>query len=412
MTGNEASARDVVRLSFPDRQALRDIEDIDGEQIENKHDPLAGFYHYNAHMAILFWDLIEESPVFSDEERLRITNAFARQLNHRKGEGIYRLTRPASSVGSRHGQWSAISLYCLGRYFNRDYPNPVWAQCVRGAELAFASLHEHAWVAGENDNLFWYCTGIAPIFTYMTLTGDRRPLDNGVIAQLLQGQEALISGRPKDWALNSAPVSMLNRVAGLTGDGRWVVYRDRTGVDTEVFRLGQSFWPDAGITPCEPTDLAGSWNIHRLPNPAWAARGSGLPLDRSFYVASFRSAADGSGDYILLDGFNGASRNPYHTFDILELRLGGQTVLAGYHNQVLTSADGMVEPAVAMDASLLHADVVGPTAMAAGEVPAAAFCNWRRMLAQRTGQYALVVDDLRYRVDSRNMAVATTWQME
>lgn len=411
MTGNEACAREVVRLAFPDAQAIRDIEEIDGERIENKHDPLAGLYHYNAHIAILFWDLIEESPVFSDEERLRITNAFARQLNHRKGEGVYRLTQPRTSVSSRHGQWAAISLYCLGRYFNKSYPDPVWAQCVRGGELAFASLHHHAWLAGESDNLFWYCTGIAPVMTYMTLTGDRRPLENGVLEELLQGLDILVSGREKDWALNSASLGMLNKVAYLTGDGRWLTYRERTGVDTDCFRLGQSFWPDATLTSALPEDLVGKWTIQRIPEPAWAARASGLPLDQSFYFGSYRTAADDSGDYVLLDGFNGASRNPYHTFDILQLRLGGQLVLDGYHNQVLTSADGMVEPAVAMDAALVHAGVVGPTGLATGEVSKAAFCNWRRRLAQRTGRYALIADDLAFRTASRNMAVATTWQL-
>ncbi len=411
MTGNEASAREFVRLAFPDQRATREIEEIDGERIENKHDPLAGFYHYNAHMAILLWDLIEESPVFSDEERLKITNAFARQLNHRKGEGVYGLTEAGSSVGTRHAQWSAISLYCLGRYFNKHYPHPVWAQCVRGGELAFAPLHDHAWVAGENDNLFWYCTAIEPVLTYMTLTGDRKPLENGVLHELLRGQEALISGGDPDWALNSASIGMLNKAAYLTGDGRWGTYRDRTGLDTKIFRLGQSFWPDDTIVPSQPTDLVGKWNINRLPDPAWATRGSCIPFEQSFYFASFRSAPDGSGDYILLDGFNGASRNPYHTFDILELRLNGKTLLDGYHNQVLTSADGMVEPAVAMDAALLHADVVGPAATAVGEVPAAAYCNWRRMLVQRTGRYALLVDDLTFRIDSQNMSVTTTWQV-
>ena len=410
MTGDEFSAREVVRLSFPDKQALKEIEEIDGERIENKHDPLAGFYHYNAHMAILFWDLIEESPVFTDEERLKITNAFARQLNHRKNEGIYRLTNPPAHVGSRHGQWSAISLYCLGRYFQKDYPSAVWAQCIRGGELAFQSLYEHAWVAGENDNLYWYNTAIAPILTYMVLTGDRKPLENGVLGELLRGQEILISGRVPDWALNSAAISFLNQAAYLTGDGRWSGYRERTGVDTNLFRLGQSFWPGESIQPQPPADLVGKWSLLRLPVPAWESRGSGLPLDQSFYFGSYRSAADAGGDYILLDGFNGASRNPYHTFDILELRLNGRTILQGYHNQVLTSADGMVEPAVAMDAALLAWDVVGPTAMAVGEVPRAAFCTWRRTLAQRTGRYALIADDLAFRTDSRNMKVSTTWQ--
>ncbi|NLX96560.1 MAG: hypothetical protein GXY83_10325 [Rhodopirellula sp.] len=410
MTGDAKSAREVVRLSFPDQQTLKEIEEIDGERIENKHDPLAGFYHYNAHMAILFWDLIEESPIFSDEERLKITNAFARQLNHRKNEGIYGLRQPPACVGSRHGQWSAISLYCLGRYFNKDYPSPVWAQCIRGGELAFHPLHEHTWIAGESDNLFWYNTGIAPILTYMVLTGDRKPLENGVLGDLLHGQEILISGRVPDWALGSASIGFLNKAAYLTGDGRWVAYRQRTGVDTDVFRLGQSFWPDETILPQPPTDLIGKWGVQRLSEPAWSARGSGLPWEKSFYFASYRSAADAGGDFILLDGFNGASRNPYHTFDILELRLAGRTLLQGYHNQVLTSADGMVEPSVAMDAALLHCDVLGPTATAVGEVPAAAFCKWRRTLMQRTGRYALVVDDLTFDEDSQNMKVTTTWQ--
>ena len=410
MTGDALSAREVIRLALPDKRAIREIEEIDGERIENKHDPLAGLYHYNAHIAILFWDLIEESPLFTDEERLKVTNAFARQLNHRKGEGIYRLTRAPAGGGSRHGQWAAISLYCLGRYFNKDYPHPVWEHSIRSAQLAFEPLHRHAWIAGENDNLYWYNTGIAPVLTYMVLSGDRKPLESGVLGELLRGLEVLVSGRVPDWALNYAALDFLNKAAYLTSDGRWISYRERTGVDTGVFRLGQSFWPDEALQPKPPEDLAGKWSISRLSKPAWDARRSGIPFDESFYVGSYRSAADESGDYILLDGFNGASRNPYHAFDILELRIGGRTILQGYHNQVLSSADGMVEPAVAMDAALRYSGVVGQTAVAVGEVPKAAFCNWRRTLCQRTGQYALIVDDLRFRTRSRNMKVTTTWQ--
>ena len=410
MTGDPFHAREALRLAFPDKQAFKEITEIDGEMIEDKDDPLAGAYHYTSHMMILFWDLIEESQVFSDEERLKVINAFARQLNHRKDEGIYPLIRPPSAVGSRHGQWSAISLYCLGRYFQRDYADPIWEQCVRGARFHFAPLEKHAWLNGENDNLFWYCTGIAPVFTYMVLSGDREPMRNGVAATLLRGQELLLSGRVPDWALSSAALDYLHKVAYLTQDGRWLTYRDRTGVDTSVFRLGQSFWPDDKLKPAQPTDLVGKWTINHLPKPHWLARNNGFPLEESFQNASFRSAPDAGGDFILIDGFNGASRNPYHTFALLELRLAGQTILQGYLNQVLTKADGMVEPHVAMDAALRHADVIGQTAICVGETPKAAFCNWRRTLAQRTGRYALVVDDLTFRSDSENMEVQFKWE--
>ncbi len=410
MTGDEFHAREALRLSFPDKQALKDITEIDGERIENKDDPLAGFYHYNAHMAILFWDLIEESPVFSDEERLKVTNAFARQLNHRKNEGIYRLTRPPAHVGSRHGQYSAISLFCLGRYFNAHYPSPVWEQCIKGAGLHFAPLKEHAWVSGESDNLFWYNTGTAPILSWMLLSGDRGPLESGSLQKLLLGQEMLISGRVPDWALNSAAMDYLHKAAYLTGDGRWIEYRNRTGVDLKVFRLGQSFWPDESLEPRLPEDLVGKWSINPLPPPMWEARRSGLPFEESFLFGSFRSAQEASGDFVLLDGFNGASRNPYHTFAILELRLDGATLLKGFRNQVLTRADGMVEPRVAMNAALRYRDVVGGTATAIGEVPNAAYCNWRRSLIQRVGRYALVVDDLAFRTDSDNIEVDLLWE--
>ncbi|MFQ6098475.1 MAG: carbohydrate binding domain-containing protein, partial [Armatimonadota bacterium] len=228
MTGDDFHAREFIRLAFPDEEAKREIAEIDGERIENKDEPLGGPYHYNAHMMILFWDLVEESPVFTDEERLRVTNAFSRQLNHRKGEGIYGRVEPPPHVGSRHGQWSAISLYCLGRYFQKDYPNPIWQHCIAAAKLHFAPLHEHAWVSGESDNLFWYNTATAPILTYLCLTGDRGPVKNGVLARLLRAQEMLISGRQPDWALRSASIGYLHKAAYLTGDGRWLTYRERT----------------------------------------------------------------------------------------------------------------------------------------------------------------------------------------
>jgi len=412
MTGDEFHAREFIRLAFPDETTLLEIAEIDGERIENKDEPLSGPYHYNAHMMMLLWDLIEESPVFSDDERLRVTNAFSQQLNHRKGEGIYGRTTPPAAVGSRHGQWSAISLYCLGRYFQKDYPNPIWQHCIESARLHFKPLYEHAWVGGESDNLFWYNTGIAPIFTYLLLTGDREPIKNGVMRMLLRGQEMLISGRQPDWALNSASIGYLHKAAYLMRDGRYILYRQRTGADMNVFRLGQSFWPEEHLVPSPPDDLVGEWHTNYLPEPMWKARNSGLKLEESFMFGSFRSATDASGDFILIDGFNGASRNPYHTFAILELRLGGYTLLKGYRNQLLTRADGLVEPQIAMNAALKYHDVVGTTATVVSEVPDAAYCNWRRTIAQRVGRYALVVDDLTFRTDSDNMEVRIKWETE
>ena len=422
MTGEPFHAREALRLAFPDDRAMAEITEIDGERIENKDEPLSGPYHYNAHMMILYWDLIEESPVFTDDERLRVTNAFAAQFGHAQDQGARRRVvenvrrgaigfgDPPESVGSRHGQWSAISLYCLGRYFQASYPSALWEQSMEAAKWHFASLHRHAWVDGEHDNLFWYNTGMAPVLSYLLITGDRKPIENGVTATLLRGQEILASGRVPDWALNSASIGFLNKAAYLTGDGRYREYLRRTGMDLDVFRLGQSFWPEDDIEPTLPADLVNRWSMHPIPEPMWHGRNSGLPLDDSFLFGSYRSAPDSTGDFILVKGMNGASRNAYHTFVVLELRLDGNTLLEGYLNQVLTRSEGTVEPVVAMDSALKYRDVVGGAAVIAAEVPRAAYCRWRRTLAQRVGRYALFVDHLTFREDSEELEVEVLWQ--
>jgi len=422
MTGDPFQAREVIRLSFPDDKALKEIDEVDGERIEDKHDPLAGSYHYNAMMLILYWDLIEESPAFTDAERLKVTNAFARSIGHVGTppclKEAYQLDSIPTGVGSRHDQWTALTLYTLGRYFNKYYPSPMWAHAIRAGELQFAPLHNNAWVEGEHDNMYWYCTGTAPVLNYLILSGDRKPLGNGVLRQLLQAQEILISGRVPDWALYSAALDYLNKAAYLTGDGRWINYRKRTEMNTNDFRLGQSFWPDMSIKPSMPHDLAGKWVINAMPKEMWKSRGINFNLEQSFRNMSYRSTTDSTGDYILLHGYNGGLRNPYHTFDIMELRLNGATLLEGFGNQVLTSADGMVEPKVAMDGAILFSDVIGNVAAAVGEVPNSAFSDWRRYLAQRTGKYTLIADEISFRADSNSKGedmhvnVETTWETQ
>jgi len=269
VTGDPVHARELLRLAFPDEMARQEITRIDGERIEVKDRPLSGPYHYTAHLMILFWDLIEESPVFTDEDRLRITRAFADQVDHWEAEMPWTARPPQvpKGVGSRHGQWAAVSRYCLALYFQAYYPNPFWQRHLEAAVRQFLPLHKDSWVNGENDNLYWYNTAHAPILTYMLLSGDRVPLENGVLAKLLRGQEILISGRAPDWALNSAALDFLHKAAYLTQDGRWTNYRDRTGLDTDVFRLGQSFWPEEHLAAKPPEDLVGKWTIDRLSRP-------------------------------------------------------------------------------------------------------------------------------------------------
>ncbi|MBT4817897.1 MAG: VCBS repeat-containing protein, partial [Lentisphaerae bacterium] len=262
--------------------------------------------------------------------------------------------------------------------------------------------------AGNNDHLFWYTSYYDPIVDYMIMSGDHVGVASGYFEEALKTQDVLFNGADPDWGLKASSLNFLHRAAYLTGDGRWLFYRDRTGLDTSALRLGQSFWP-RDLTPRPPEELLNTWTIQAMPEPMWKSRASGLPLSQSFLWGSFRNSLDASGDFLLIKGHNGGGRNPYHTFVPLELRLAGYTVLKGYHSQILTSADGMVEPKVAMNGALLQASVVGDAAYAVGHVPNAAFCDWRRTLFLRTARYAVVVDKLAFRANTATMSVETSW---
>lgn len=411
MTGEERYLKEFLRLSFPDEAIIKEIDLTDGELIENKTDPLAGPYHYAAHMMIELWDLIEESPLLTDEQRLKVTNAFARQLTHRVVEGVYNATKPSPCLGNRHGDWSAFSLYALGRYFQKDYPNPVWKRSMEAAELYFSALKNTYWMAGQNDHLFWFTSFYDPLLDYLLLTGQRDPEMMANLRKGMNSQQILSTGQKVDWGLNTSSLNMLNKAAYILNEGRWLYYRERVNLDTDIFRLGQSYWPGEDLRAAAPEDQAGNWNIQWMPKEMWKVRATGIPQKQSFRWGSYRSELGAGGDFVMLKGYNGAGRNPYHTYDLLELRINGSTLLKGYYNQVLTSADGMVEPKVAMDAALLYNGVVGEVTAAVAQVPDLAFVNWRRSLVLRKSRYALITDELGFRSDKDNILAETTWEM-
>ena len=166
---------------------------------------------------------------------------------------------------------------------------------MAGALNAFKPLESHAWVGRDRQPVL-HNTGHAPILAFMMLSG-RGAQTSGVLDELLRGQEILATGKERDWDLNTAALTFLHQAAYLTQDGRWLEYRNRTGMDLTVPRVGQSFWPEEHLQPQPPLDMVGHWSIHPMPRPMWEARGNGFPLEESFLFGSFRSAPDAGGDY-------------------------------------------------------------------------------------------------------------------
>ena len=422
MTGDPVHAHEFLRLAFPDEAAKRRIADVDGELIENKDDPLAGPYHYGAPMLILFWDLIEESPVFTDADRLRITNAFSRQLAHpqergwraevygRFGRGSSAFPAPPERVGDRHELWSHVSLFVLSRYFQTHYPHTLWRHLLDGTRWYFSPLHRHAWARGLYESPAIYATTIAPILTYVILSGDREAVEKGVISQLLLGQEILTAGGTSDPQLSIAAIDFFHKAAYLTGDGRFLEYLQRTGIDLNGPRVGQSFWPGPELRPRPPKDLVGRWTNLPMPEPMSAACAPGQRPEESFVFGSFRNTMDDDGDYALYETYKVPLYGAYHTFSISALRLNGRIVLAGTQNQVFTRMDGMAPPRVSVSSAVHASYVLGGVAVLQGEARDAGFAAWRRTLAIGVLDCALVVDRLSFTSSSDHTEVELLWQ--
>ncbi len=402
MTGDTFHANEALRLAFPNDQAKAELEALDGPRIENRDAPLSGTRPEYAHRMALYWDLIEESPAFTDDDRLRVTQALAKQVV--PGDIEATILTPYF-VGIAREQWFSLARFSLGLYLAKDYADLRWTVLRDQGAKDFNAIQSHAWVVGGGQDLAQYGAGIAPVLNYLLLTGDRVPVEKGVLAALLHPQEILASGREGDWTLVQSPIAFFHQAVQLTGDGRWLEYARRAGADRDRFRIGQSWWPAIAAVP--PTGLAESWQVYGIPDPQWRERNNGISWEDSFNFTSYRSTADATGDFILLDGLQAELRQP---LGILELRQGGQTILEGRHNALRVRVEGVAEVTVPADAALKYRGVVGEMATAIIESPNDPAAVWRRSIINRRGHYTLLLDSLTPRVDSPSLEVKLSWE--
>lgn len=417
MTGDERYAEEFLRLRDPDEETRNQLREWDERGYQNIEDPLSNLHHYTNHKTILLWDLIEESPFFTDEQRLSVTRSFRKEYAHRIGEEFYGLTEPADDAGGRHPQFEALSQLVVARYFRTSYPDEFWEQAYAGAANKFKALYESPQLGGtECENAYFYPSYFQPSIDYMLLTGDRQPMRAGTMPEIFDGLEALHSDLDRHWSLATFALNHANKIAHLTGEGQWLTYRQNMAMDTDEFRVGQSFWPEA-TEPIRPNHLVGEWSINRMAHRYWERNFGEIAENEAFLWGSWRSRSDAGGDFVLLDGHDGGGRNHLHFLAVPELRIDGQTILQGdswtnlaHMNQVRTYADGMVGPEVSTAAALKDRGHLGGTAFAVAEAEGVGCSDWRRILAQRVGQFAVFADVVTATQDTENFEIQTSWQ--
>ncbi len=352
-------------------------------------DPLVKNYHYRSHLVDCVWDLIEESPLFTDEERLYITNKlYEHQYNY---DPDHTYSRPN---GNRHALWHMMSIYTGSRYFATYYPDPAWNKRINNVRKAFNSfINNPTW--GERDILPWVSTSIEPVFEFFLMDGSDAFVSSGTAGTMMHALEVLMTGNEVDDYNKYAAISLLHKAAYMLDDTRYIWMARQLGFDFKVFRIGQSYWPRNDLPIKEPVDLIDNMSIYPLAKTTWKKTGRSIILDEGFQLLAYRTGLTKWDDYFLVDGFFGGGRSPYHLNSIYKLRMfNGRMILDGYLNDVDIWYNGMVEPWVARSAALKNSFSDENLAYIKSEVPNMPSSIWQRHILFLEDSAFIIIDNI------------------
>ncbi|MBN1669451.1 MAG: PQQ-binding-like beta-propeller repeat protein [Kiritimatiellae bacterium] len=402
MTGRQEYLDYFKAMTMPDPNRIPIPNRTDGALNDPLH-PLVKNYHYMAHLVDCVYDLIEESPLFSDKERLYLTNELLDHQNHFDPKDDFK-------GGGRHGMWHNLCIYTGSRYFAKSYPGPRWEKRMANVRRMFHSrLKSPGW--GESDTLCWVSTSTEPYFEFFMLDGFDEFVASGTARTMMSAMEILWTGNRIEESNRYMPISLLHKAAYMLKDGRYLWLLGQLGFDFDVFRIGQSFWPPDALQPAPPTDRVGPVSYFPLAQGDWYKGGRAIPKEEGFQVLSYRAGLGPKDDFFQIDGYHGRARNPYHVNPVYLLRMDGQTLLSGYSNQLHVRRNGMVETEVAMAAALKRTVALGATAYVKTQVPNMPFSSWDRHVLYAGGHYTCVLDRLTAR-ESGRFEVDCGWRLQ
>lgn len=270
--------------------------------------------HMNVYAAMSQWEVIEESPVFSDDDRLFITNHLLYILRSKEGcmNGFFQ--RGTKQQGVRHNHQTLPGLACLfgGRYFKLGYGLPEADEWLAAGRKLFGSQkisHKpqcdcNCYEWGTLYQTGWWSLGSGD-YTFFKNGTCRAAADRAIIEMDNRGYS---SCNGDFWSLYYFPTVLFQQAAAYYRDGRyeWAIRKrhGRRGVANLV----------RGVEPEEPTDLLGIqvapmsphfFNAHHTTMPSQPK--PNIPIERSFDKISFRRTFDPEDQYLLLDGIGTGS---------------------------------------------------------------------------------------------------------
>ncbi len=398
-----------------------------------------GDFDFEVYSQILYWDLLEEEDVFSDEERLIITNFLLATLRMTRGHQRERWPIRPGALRHNHETFPALGLFRGGCYFSDYYGLTEAEDWLETAEEAFSGTIEDRVKHREDANGYQWIVPSHKLL-YDALTGRDTYRENGVLAGLARALVATTDnlGHPADFGDAGLPISsgtrqaaLLEAIAGRLGDAAMQWWADRLwravpgsdpawlGGALMQINAGRRVEPEEPAPPPRLDVLPLDDHIRRMAAPE-------LPASYVYDKAALRDGHDPRGQYLLLDGYSVGSHIHYDQNAIIRYtaaerlwlvdngygkpsgETAAQAAYAGRqrgpqdHNTLLVLHDD--EPALPPPfCALLVAESDGPLSLVQSALVGYAGVDWLRSIIWLSGYGALVIDSVNVEDEVREL---------
>lgn len=298
------------------------------------------------------WDLIEDDPVLTDEQRLRTTKSMGRWL----AEAVIPKCAGAATgthVPHNHQTFPGLGAQFAGLYFSQHYDvveGRVWLgiadamfQRQAGYFKPYEDCNGYQWLT--NGHLMRYCLA-RPDFSLFENGNGQRIIDYLIGTMDNLGYQVPY-GDTGSWQCWNSEMICLDMFAHATGspEARWAANRKRALKNTlethSFYQLAPGTCPDrfngVKVWPLEPQYAA----THPADDQP--------PLERCFDKISFRGAMQPEAAYLLLDGLSNGGHKHLDGNSLPRLTLFDRIWLADndyfkapvkFHNSLTVFRDG------------------------------------------------------------------------
>ena len=371
------------------------------------------------HEVGITWDLLEESRVFSDDERLAITNHILRLAlecvlyqGWNRPETLQHWARNENIVHN-HNTFPALGVYFVGNYLKRHYDAAFVDDWLTVAHGIFNGQKHSSKPLEDAAGYQWL------------------PIIHTIVYSLAEGDHAFFE---EGHARETARVAMMvmDNAGYQSAFGDHSAYKSASGISTTLQKMAwyykdpEMLWCARHAAVQSGHPIGQPYHVAFGPRPAtghtgvtvsylprlcydYAARSPqygtapNLPYEQTFDKLAFRAGLGRDDEYMLLDGFGRGTHMHFDANAIIRLAAGGEPLLVDgeyiknapkYHNSLVIIRDGQAQltPAVT---GLGRADDLDTTAFSRTYLTEYNGAEWTRAIVWRRGDYFLVSDTVR-----------------